>query len=317
MRWEREIGTLLLVTFALVLLSQEAHAATQWFSDIYIWMGLAIIISSAFLGMAYMAGKLFQINTLDAWVRIEIQELGAAMVIAVFCVAMVATADSAAAFLTGQPAGTKIGEAAKGSIDGVYADGKKLYEKLGSAYFNIAKIAAYSYTAGLNTGPISTSISSSPASGLYPLVTELGGAMDSVANLLLFLAAQQAFIIFFANASQVMLPIGVFMRSFSLTRKVGGVVLAAVIASAVIYPAAFSVSHEIYQPFKNDLAFTTDKISVKAPGNPPLTGVVCSPSMQYFIESPLGGLAAALGGVIGGSGGSQIGGSLGGLAMEL
>ena len=322
MRWEPKQSTLLIATLALILLINSAWSAPvtppakQWFSDIYIWVGLSIAISASFLGLAYMAGKLFQLNMLDAWVKIEIQELGAAIIIAVFCVAMIATADSAATFLTGQPPGTKVGDAANSAIGMVYNDGQALYLKLSEAYFNIAKVASYSYTAGINLGPVSTSISDSPAAGLYPLVTEVGSAMDSTANLMLFLAAQQSFIIFFVNASLVMLPIGIFMRSFSLTRKVGGVVLAAVIASSVIYPAVFLASQEIYKTYQSDLQFYTSKISVRDPGNPPLASVVCSPAMQSFVESPLGALAAGLGSAFGG-GGSQIGGAIGGLATEI
>ncbi|MCX6773143.1 MAG: hypothetical protein NTV88_05250 [Candidatus Micrarchaeota archaeon] len=319
MRWEPKPSILLIATLALVLLANSAHAApvTPWFSDIYLWVGLSIAISASFLGLAYMAGKLFQLNMLDAWVKIEIQELGAAMIIAVFCIAMVATADSAAAFLTGQP--SHIGDFAKGSIQKVYNDGRDFYRALGDVYFDIAKVASYSYSAGITPGYVSYSISASPGAGLYPLVTEIGGAMDSVANLMLFLIAQQALIIFFVNASVVMLPVGIFLRCFSLTRKVGGVVLAAVIGASVIYPASFAISDAIYKPYSPHLAASTHNLNVIAgsldPGNPPLTGVVCNPAMQYFIQSPLGFAGALIGMVFQNGGG--VGGAIGMITSEI
>lgn len=326
MRWEPKIGTLLLAMLALTLLVPLLHApapreigetcsanaecrsvncefgrcgpSKPWHTGIYVWIGLAVAISAAFIGIAYMAAQLFQLRVIDAWVKIEMQELAAGVIIAVFCIALVASVNASAGFLiSAPPNGTpppNVGEMAKGAIGDIYADGRELYRKLGDAYFNVARIASFSYTAGIGLGVVSTSISSSPAAGLYPLVSEIGGSMDAVGTLLLFLAAQQSFIVFFINASQVMLPVGIFLRCFSLSRKIGGVVLAAVIASAVIYPAAFAVSNEIYKGFRADLQATTAGISVKDPGNPPATGLVCSSLMKGFIESPLSLLAAVV-----------------------
>lgn len=327
MRWELEKSALLLFTLAFMLLvpllnaqsgckpiGEVCSANTEccsancefnrcgpsrpWHEGIYVWVSLAVITSAAFIGLAYMAAKLFQLNVLDAWVKIEIQELAAGVIIAVFCIALVASVNASAGFLISAPPGgtpaPNVGEMAKGALQGIYDDGRALYGKLGEAYFEIARIAAFSYTAGVGLGVVSLSYSSSPASGLYPLVSEVGAAMDAVGNLLLFLAAQQSFIIFFINASQVMLPVGIFLRCFSLSRKIGGVVLAAVIASSVIYPAAFAISNEVYKGFRSDLRTTTAGIQVEKTGNPPTTGLVCNSLMKEFIESPLSLLAAVL-----------------------
>ena len=92
-----------------------------------------------------------------------------------------------------------------------------------------------------------------------------------------------------------MLPVGVFLRCFSLSRKMGGLVLASIIASAVIYPAAFAISNEVYKGFRADFQATTAAINVKDPGNPPLTKFVCSSTMKSFIESPLSILVDIIG----------------------
>jgi len=365
MRWEPEIRTLLLVSFALALLAPLLYATAPppsckaagevcgmdteccsvncefnrcgpskpWHEGIYVWVGLAVIISAAVIGLAYMAAQLFQIRVMDAWAKIELQELASGVIIAVFCIAFVASVNASAAFLISPKiAGTpppNVGEMAKGAISNIYADGAQLYKKLGEAYFNVARVASYSYTVGISAWYVSTSISSSPAQGLYPLASEIGGAMDSVGTLLLFLAAQQSFIVFFINASQVMLPVGIFLRCFSLSRKVGGVVLAAVIASSVIYPAAFAVSNEVYSVFQQDLQDNVNGklvrlstppytlvrqggISVWDPGNPPLTGLVCSPQMQRFIESPLSFIPTLIPGGAGGLAGEIVAVLLGG-----
>jgi hypothetical protein len=259
------------------------------------WTALAVIMAAAFLGLAYMAGKLFEIAVLDAWVRIELAELVKSMIIAVFCISLIATVDVAAQFLVGDDAPGVI-PAAQQFMQTLYSDGDKLYTNLAVAYFNIAKVASYSYTAGTSLGGLaSISYSNSPASGLSPLVSELGQSLDSVANYMLLAAAQAAFLQFFGTASLVMLPIGIFLRSFSFTRKVGGTLLAATIAAAVIYPASVLLSGEVYKTFSPDFMDTVENVKVKDAQNPPMTSVVCNPAAQYIVQSPLPFLGGEIG----------------------
>ncbi len=271
----------------------------NWYDDIYIWTAFSVLIASAFLGLAYMAARLFELSVLDAWVKIELQELMASIVIAVFCVALIAGVNAASQFLVEEKGGsTDVTGAARGFLrDTVFADGQELYLTLTKAYFNIAKVASYSYTAGQSFGGIiSVSYSASPGSGLSPLLGEIGQAMDAVANMMLLTASQSAFLLFFQSAATIMLPVGIFLRSFSLTRKVGGVVLAAVIASAVIYPAAVMVSKEVYGTYHQDLRTTLNGINNIEPApDPPLAGAICNPYMQTFVLSPLPFIGGELG----------------------
>jgi len=276
----------------------------NWFDNIYVWAGLAVIMSAAFLGLAYMASQLFQLRVLEGWVRIELGELVNSMVIAVFCVALIATVNGAAAFLSGEAGATDVISAAQQFMATLYGDGHALYTKLAIAYFNVAKVASYSYTAGTSLGGYATiSYSSSPASGMSPLVSEVGQALDSVANFMLLAAAQAAFLKFFGAAALVMLPVGIFLRSFSFTRKIGATLLAATIASAVIYPASVLLSQQVYNTFSPEMkgldasgggeAFAN--VRVKDAENPPASSVVCNTFMQYFVQSPIPFLGGEIG----------------------
>ncbi|MCX8175444.1 MAG: hypothetical protein N3E51_04535, partial [Candidatus Micrarchaeota archaeon] len=249
------------------------------------------MISALTLALAYMAGKLFELAVLDAWVKIELQELATSAIIAVFCVALIASVGAFSGLLIGDvnagSAGT--GALALNSLSTVYQDGSTIYSALSDAYYKLAKVASYSYTVGLNLHYVSTSRSSSPASGLSTLVAQIGGAMDSVSNFMLALAGQQALVIFFINSAQVLLPIGIFLRCFSITRKIGAAVLAAVITTSVVYPASFAISDAVYRTYHNDLTAGENGIrSLPNPGNPPLAWIICSPWMQWVVESPLG-----------------------------
>ncbi|MCX8195051.1 MAG: hypothetical protein N3G22_03025 [Candidatus Micrarchaeota archaeon] len=256
---------------------------------IYFWAMLAILISATFLGLAHMAGKALENPMLEAWVKTELRELVASAIIAVFCVGMIETANAASTFLVGGTrTGSVIGDVQAFLRNSVYEDGKNLYMKLAEAYFHIARVASFGYTAGTNIYIIGISHSASPGSGLFPLLAQVGQAMDTVSSFMLLAAAQYAFLNFFGTAVAVMLPVGIFLRTFSFTRKIGGLVLAAAIASAVIYPASFFISKEIYNAYRADMGQHINAIHVRASSNPPLSSLVCNPFMQAFVLGPGG-----------------------------
>ncbi|MCX8197206.1 MAG: hypothetical protein N3G80_02735 [Candidatus Micrarchaeota archaeon] len=293
-----------LFAFFLLIFVQLANAA-GWYDNLYYWIALSVIIASAFLGIAYMIGSFFELKIVEAWTKIELQELVAGVLIAVFCVGLIASADMAASFLSGRQTGAA--QYAIDAITKIREDGRYIYLKIATAYFNAAKYASYSYTAGVNLEVVSISVSQSPAAGLSPLVAELGAALDGVANYLLFLSAQKSFIIFFVNASAILLPVGIFLRCFSITRRIGGTILGGIIAASVIYPASFALSYEIYSTFSPNMVDMASKIDILSNiPNPPLTEVVCSPKTQTFIQSPVGIVINSLTSSIGGTAGGLI-----------
>jgi len=257
---------------------------------------VAIGAAAAFIGLAYMASRLFELQVLEAWVRVELQELATSVVIAVFCITLIASVNTSAQFLAGENSGVDMVGAAQTFLrDSVYHDGRELYTRLGDAYFNTARVASYAHTFGMSVAIASFSVSEAPASGLSTLVTQIGQAMDSTANFMMLSAAQISFLKFFSTASTVMLPVGIFLRAFSFTRKIGGLVLAAVIASAVIYPASFMVSREIYDKYSAKMMDKVGKINLPPAGNPPAASIICNPYMQAFVASPLPVVGGELG----------------------
>lgn len=293
-------SNLILSAFLLLaFLPGTPHAAGEWHDDLYVWVGASVLISSAFLGLAYMASKALELPALDAWVKIELGELTMAIVIAVFCVALIASTDVAAKFLAGKGAASPdlVGIVSEDFVrQKLYADGQELYGKLGVAYFNIAKVASYSYTAGTSVAIASVSYSASPAGGLSNLASQVGQAMDGVSNFMLLAAAQYSFLIFFKSAAVIMLPIGIFLRSFSLTRKIGGVVLAGVISTSVVFPASYFVSSEVYGAYAPEMKENyISKINVPEAVNPPATQMICNPWMQQFVQSPIPFVGGELG----------------------
>jgi len=277
-------GTLLFVLIGLLAAAGTPHAA--WYSNIYVWTGLALLMSFAIIALAYMAGKFLEIPVLDAWTKVEMQEIATSASIAVLCMVLITTVNSASQFLSGEP--NAITSAQTFLKDNVYADGQKLYLQLTEAYFKLARVVSYTYTVSQGVFIVAFTVSGSPGSGLSPMLASVSQGMDSVASFMMLASAQYSILGFFGSAAVIMLPVGIFLRSFSLTRKIGGTLLAAVIATAVIYPAAMMVSKVVYSTYSQDLTNTINGIKdVAMPPEPPVSDLICSPLMQMFDLSPL------------------------------
>ena len=71
-----KIKSVILAIFSLILLAPLLNSQVNWAvteADLYMWTLLAIAICAAFIGMAYMAARLLEIQVLEAWVKIELQ----------------------------------------------------------------------------------------------------------------------------------------------------------------------------------------------------------------------------------------------------
>ena len=259
-----------------------------WYDNLYVWTGFAVLCASAFIGVAYMLSRMLQLPMLEAWVKVELHELVGSMLIAVFCIALIASVNSAAQFLTGSQSSDIIASARTDFLQNeLYADGQGLYKNLVAAYFELAKLTTYSYSVGTSIGFFSMGYSSTPMAGLAPLQGELSQGIDGTVNFMLLAASQSAFLLFFGHAAVIMLPVGIFLRSFSFTRKAGGVVLAGAIAVSVIYPASVLLAREIYDSFRPGLQAQISQVRVTPAPDPPLDTVVCSEIMKEFVSSPL------------------------------
>lgn len=278
--------------FLFILFLIGTSFASNWYDSVYVWLGIAIIMASAVLGLAYMLGSLLEVQILSAWVKVELKELVNTAVFAVFCIGLIASVDLASSWLTGTNNGAI--DAAKNFLKNeLYEDGRALYHKAVETYFNVAKLSGYSYTASSSLYILSIGFSIAPYSGISPLVAQLGQATDTAVSFMLLVASQWSFVTFFESASLILLPVGIFLRAFGVTRKLGALLMGSTIAVGVIYPASILVSKEIYQNFKDDLKNTISQINVPPPPKYPLNSIVCNQIVSHVIESPL---APVLGG---------------------
>jgi len=257
----------------------------QWGSGedlvLYGFLAVAVAVSAAFIGLAYMASQLFNVPALGAWVKIELQELVISAVIVVMLVAMAASINSAVAFASGSD---NAYDAAVNYLDGMRNSGTILHDKLLHVGYLVNIAAGFSYSVSISAIYAGGNYGSAPRSGLGGLAGAVGNAVDSVALTVLFISAQKVFLVFFVSVSTIIMPLGVVLRTFPLTRKLGALLLAAGVGTAIIYPAAIAVAGEIYEVYGQDMQNKIAKADLGVPniGSPPGSDLLCNPGMQWF-----------------------------------
>lgn len=290
---ERVAGAAALIVFCLFSLFSFSHADSpnpQWGIDVtlYAFLVMAVVLSAAFIGMAYMVSQLFNAPALGAWVKIEVQELAMSAMIVVFLVAMVATVNSAVRFATGS---NDAYSAAIGYLDEVRDLGLVLHQKLVEVGFWVNMAVGFSYSTAVSVTPIKVggNWSSAPASGMGGLAGAVGNAVDSVALMALLVGAQKVFLVFFMSIVAIVMPLGVVLRTFPLTRRIGALLLGAGVGIAVVYPTALVLSKEIYENYAAQIEGRIDNAAKGVPhlGAPPASDVMCNPKVQ-FVASGFG-----------------------------
>ncbi|VVB58702.1 Uncharacterised protein [Candidatus Anstonella stagnisolia] len=264
-----------------------SHAAPnqQWGAAgdvmLYAFLALAVALSAAFIGLAYMASQIFNVPALGAWVKIEVQELVVSVIIVVLIVGMTASLNSAVAFATGTDG---YYDAAVAYLDGFRDLGLQLHQKLLHVGYLVNLAAGFSYSVSVSAIYAGANFSSAPRSGLGGLVGAVGNAVDSVALTVLFISAQKVFLVFFVAISSIIMPMGVVLRTFPFTRKLGALLLSAGVCTAVVYPTALVLSKEIYNVYGTDLQAKVANADKGVPnlGSPPGSGTLCSPAAQWF-----------------------------------
>ncbi|MFH1286029.1 MAG: hypothetical protein ABIH99_05605 [Candidatus Micrarchaeota archaeon] len=89
-------------------------------------------------------------------------------------------------------------------------------------------------------GTFFVSVQLSPFMGLQPVFSSLSNAIQMLTMAEAALYLQRTLLVFiYNNAIQTFLPVGIILRSFFSTRKIGGALMAIAIGLYVVYPATF------------------------------------------------------------------------------
>lgn len=260
---------------------------------------LSLIISAVMSSLAWMISTAFQSNELKGWAKKELSEF-------IFTGALIGIAYSlilTITYLTTAYAGGDPYFLAKEFLDTAQADLIKSYVHVTS----IKTLVTFISTFSLNLGWISAVVS---AAGLN-LPAFLGSIVAIISNLTLDygspfgmilgpLSSLESFMqpMFLAMFIQhellniirttmlpILLPMGVLLRAFPLSRKTGSTLIAISIAAYIIYPVTLVASSAMYDQMKSTIGTLDNLPSFDPSGSGLYVKMSPSPGKYYLDES--------------------------------
>jgi hypothetical protein len=253
-----------------------------------ICLPLAVGLAAAIIGLAYMAGQLFHLPGLDAWVKVELQEL----ILSIVLVVLIAAAASGSAFFVGvlsgralAPSYSSLSSEANVALTNMTSDLEATYRHSTRVLYNLNKVVGFSYSVSLSVFAVSGTYSWAPRSGLGPLAGAMINGMNSISNTLLLMEAQRIFLQLLAVVIPgFVLPAAVVLRTLPQTRKMGSTLIAVSIAGWLVYPAAVLFTSEIYNQIKVSAGGNFPNLGwdVRDIGSPPAQGLLCSKYVTVF-----------------------------------
>jgi len=268
----------LFLTIALVQASSGDVCGVVFSQDMLSIFFTGVIFSSLLISLWYMVGKLLDSPDIESVTKVEIQQVGITIVIALILSGLLQILCN----ISVSPEGIELGQknALMLSTESKVKDAMKLtleaYLDMSQALFDYAAVGSAS------TGFIvyGNAVYFSP----FPVYSFIGQAIAPVSKMTLFAYFSLVFqyVLLKIVHSQVflaLLPIGLALRAFPIVRKFGGVLIGVSLGMSFIYPLIVAIGFAAIEP-----------ISYKH-----LDGI--SP-MEYLL--PVGAimLAATLGGAV-------------------
>lgn len=282
-----------------------------WFGG-WGWEGLfgaALIITALLLALGYMAGSLLANEQMKAWVRKEAGQLGYSVIAIVVILALVSTLDSALrtaligsgdyywrtyienAVCCDPGATTCLRIPTRAChIEVAFDYLQMMYENLKGnavAYFNNYYFDAFLSNLGIvftpRMLPFIDSLVIRPLAGLSMGAEFFSILFDLTTKNMGLLRLQQIFIDYVVvGFFPIMLPLGLIMRIFYFTRKLGGTLIALSLSMYYVFPMFYAVSDLVFFKFLGPFTSAT----------PPRVGVEFSPNDPANAILPWGGEAA-------------------------
>ncbi len=228
---------------------------------------LSLILSAIMSSLAWMFSTAFQSNELKGWAKKELSEFiftGALIGIA-YSLIIIITA------LTTAYVGQTPYESAAAFLDTAQADLIEAYTHVISLKTIITFISTFEFKIGWLTALLSAASVNLPGllGSFAAIVSNFGLKYGSPFGMLLGpLSSFESFMqpMFFAMFVQhellniiqktmlpIVLPLGVLLRAFPLSRKTGSTLIAIALAAYIIYPISLIVSNAMYIEMKNIL----------------------------------------------------------------
>jgi hypothetical protein len=223
---------------------------TFWSSWVYVAL-LAVIISALIVSLAYMTGSFFGNQMLLAWAKNELfQVMASAFIIGT----LIGTLTFVQAGLASEIARTGTACAgfnchirlADNYLETVYNDTGVMAESVIRVNTLVSLIRSIRIIPELFEAPY-FGITVQPFSGLGILAETLKTTLDTIMKIMMLLKLQQILLSYIEFALfPILLVMGIVLRTFFFTRKLGGLLIAIAIGLYLVYPMFFVIAHTMW-----------------------------------------------------------------------
>ncbi len=243
---------------------------THWIAEGWGPIAVYSLILSVFVvALAYMIAEILQSPQLNAWAKSELFEF---IVSALIIANLFFLLTFMNAFVYEVTGGYNHFDMGKMYIDKLvnapsvtnYASGASFMGDITKSYVLFIGLDAFVGFAGSfftqfaisEYGIINTKIGFAPYSGLSQLSPTLFTLTDMVGVVLMTMIAQKALLTFFEESMfSVFLPLGVVLRTFPISRKLGSTIIAIAITCYVVYPLTLLMNMGIYDSVPKEDTF--------------------------------------------------------------
>ncbi|VVB66385.1 Uncharacterised protein [Candidatus Gugararchaeum adminiculabundum] len=263
------------------------------------------MVSILVVAISFMASRIFQSPHLEAFAKVEFREA----VISILLVSLLASlivplADNFGSLFYEQYAaqiptamGAPVSQSATvfGSTVEVrnyfkmayaYLDESsdymaRMYLRLLEAEKILVKYTTFSYNIATPGWYVAGIFSMSPSGGISLVSIGVSQGVNALSNGVAFNTAEKLFLkIFEYNAFRFLLPLGILMRAFSITRKLGSTIIAIAIGMYIVFPLTVVLAGNIYYSVPR-----IDPSAVALPKDlPPPPKYMCDQTMQFMIS---------------------------------
>ncbi len=186
----------------------------------------------------------------------------------------------------------------EGAVHAQFTQVQTAYREFYKGYYAIAKLTGFSYTATAGFPSLVTGFTSQvPNIGLTPILGQYSQAFGTLGQSMLFLISERIIIKFSLFAvPKYFLPLGLLLRVFAPTRKLGSTIIAVSIALFFVLPFATVLTGELYKaiPFSNTQT-AIQEMNNKILSVMPLNAQPIGSVGRAFVCSPVMGVIAGLG----------------------
>jgi len=271
----------------------ESLVGMQYEGAILIGASLGIL----YVALSYMVGYFLTNEKIKAYAKIELGEVIVALLIAVLVASFYTEAFYNA--LLGQPdpgVTHGVNTVWKSTISKIDQKIEKPIEEsinsLTESTYSLSKYMSYYYNIHLPVPYASPMFSDSPTSGFGPLQMQLFSGLDTVMLNLFLVKAVKTLYVFLSFIGTLLLPLGFILRFLPPFRKVAGLMIGISLAVHFVFPVSVLYTTQYADDMMPAYVKNGKHIGgwVGDPGNPPLSGMICSEVMQgvYTVNDIVG-----------------------------